>query len=102
MSMEDDSIRIQQLEVQAHIGVPEHERASLQRLTFNLTLWPVRLSEELGDEIERAVNYASVCEKVKKFVEPRRDRLIETLADARSEEHTSELQSPCNLVCRLL
>src|SRR3989454_6159045 len=23
-------------------------------------------------------------------------------ANARSEEHTSELQSPCNLVCRLL
>src|SRR5256885_7737387 len=25
-----------------------------------------------------------------------------SLAGARSEEHTSELQSPCNLVCRLL
>src|SRR2546426_8271514 len=25
-----------------------------------------------------------------------------TLATGRSEEHTSELQSPCNLVCRLL
>src|SRR5688500_19691963 len=25
-----------------------------------------------------------------------------TLHDNRSEEHTSELQSPCNLVCRLL
>src|SRR5256885_17119040 len=25
-----------------------------------------------------------------------------TLPKARSEEHTSELQSPCNLVCRLL
>src|SRR2546426_2344262 len=24
------------------------------------------------------------------------------LRDVRSEEHTSELQSPCNLVCRLL
>src|SRR2546426_4451313 len=24
------------------------------------------------------------------------------VGDARSEEHTSELQSPCNLVCRLL
>src|SRR5256885_6181097 len=24
------------------------------------------------------------------------------LLEARSEEHTSELQSPCNLVCRLL
>src|SRR5256885_2764090 len=26
----------------------------------------------------------------------------DTLLPARSEEHTSELQSPCNLVCRLL
>src|SRR5688500_20003957 len=25
-----------------------------------------------------------------------------SLRDKRSEEHTSELQSPCNLVCRLL
>src|SRR5256885_7091179 len=29
-------------------------------------------------------------------------RLQEKLAARRSEEHTSELQSPCNLVCRLL
>src|SRR5256885_13106168 len=27
---------------------------------------------------------------------------IATAAAGRSEEHTSELQSPCNLVCRLL
>src|SRR5256885_10075545 len=27
---------------------------------------------------------------------------IEGFGEARSEEHTSELQSPCNLVCRLL
>src|SRR2546426_6517793 len=35
--------------------------------------------------------------------EPRRavDRLERALVH-RSEEHTSELQSPCNLVCRLL
>src|SRR5256885_9810313 len=25
-----------------------------------------------------------------------------TIATSRSEEHTSELQSPCNIVCRLL
>src|SRR5256885_2527472 len=30
------------------------------------------------------------------------DSLRFALGDARSEEHTSELQSPCNLVCRLL
>src|SRR2546426_8349674 len=29
-------------------------------------------------------------------------RLRPRLAVGRSEEHTSELQSPCNLVCRLL
>src|SRR5256885_9853177 len=29
-------------------------------------------------------------------------RVIETRGSVRSEEHTSELQSPCNLVCRLL
>src|SRR5256885_9961015 len=27
---------------------------------------------------------------------------VDAVAGARSEEHTSELQSPCNLVCRLL
>src|SRR5205807_10664986 len=27
--------------------------------------------------------------------------LLQLLASRRSEEHTSELQSPCNLVCRL-
>src|SRR5256885_12222639 len=30
------------------------------------------------------------------------DELRRPLAIPRSEEHTSELQSPCNLVCRLL
>src|SRR5256885_8336893 len=42
-------------------------------------------------------------------IPPRRDILMETMndilagkIDVRSEEHTSELQSPCNLVCRLL
>src|SRR5256885_13130390 len=28
--------------------------------------------------------------------------VVDRIGDARSEEHTSELQSPCNLVCRLL
>src|SRR5256885_12077389 len=30
------------------------------------------------------------------------DELFEGCHEWRSEEHTSELQSPCNLVCRLL
>src|SRR5256885_11523455 len=34
-------------------------------------------------------------------LEPRGD-LVDPASGIRSEEHTSELQSPCNLVCRLL
>src|SRR3989454_2799533 len=33
---------------------------------------------------------------------PRRDCTTAWISSTRSEEHTSELQSPCNLVCRLL
>src|SRR2546426_8693071 len=36
------------------------------------------------------------------FYDPDPERARSPLDPARSEEHTSELQSPCNLVCRLL
>ena len=77
-----DSIHIERLEMEAHLGVPEEERASAQRLSFNITFWPTRQVEELNDEIARAVNYADVCAETKEFVATRRDKLIETLADA--------------------
>ena len=77
-----DVIKIEQLEVLAHIGVPDDERASAQKLTVNLALFPVRSLDDLNDEIGRAVNYAAVCDEVNKFVEQRRDKLIETLAHA--------------------
>jgi dihydroneopterin aldolase len=79
---DDDVIRIEQIEVLAHIGVPDEERAKAQRLTFNLMLWPARPLAELDDEISRAVNYAAVCAEVSRFVQDRRDKLIETLAQA--------------------
>ena len=79
---DEEMIRIEQLELRAQIGVPEDERASAQRLTFNFALFPVRPFRDLNDEIGRAVNYAAVCDEVKKFVGQRRDKLIETLADA--------------------
>ena len=78
----DHQIHIEQLEVFAHIGVPEEERSAPQRLTFSITLWPIRDASQLDDQIAKAVNYAAVCAQTKKFVRGRRDRLIETLADA--------------------
>jgi dihydroneopterin aldolase len=78
----DDRIHIEGLTVPANIGVPEEERAAAQRLSFNITLWPTRPMSELNDEIGGAVNYAAVGAEVKKFVDQRRDKLIETLAHA--------------------
>ena len=77
----DDQIQIQGLEVSAHIGVPDEERAAPQKLTFNLTLWPVRSMHDLDDDLSLAVNYATVSAAVKKFIRQRSDKLIETLAD---------------------
>lgn len=85
MTSEDkfgDHIHIEQLEVFAHIGVPDEERSQPQRLTLSITFWPTKQGTELGDDIGRVVNYASVCTETKKFVQSRSDRLIETLADA--------------------
>lgn len=84
MQTEDagDAIRIEQLEVFAHIGVPDEERAASQRLVFNITFWPAHNGPELGDDIARTVDYAAVCAETRSFVQGRSDRLIETLADA--------------------
>lgn len=78
----NDHIHIEQLEISARIGVPDDERSKPQRLTISITLWPAKQGQELGDDIGRAVNYASVCTEAKNFVQARSDRLIETLADA--------------------
>lgn len=78
----EDQIHIEGLEVFAHIGVPDEERALAQKLTFHIALWPIRPLNELQDDIGRAVNYAAVCAEVEKFAGQRQDKLIETLADA--------------------
>lgn len=75
-------IHISQLELMAHIGVPDQERANPQRLTISLTLWPTHDGTDFHDDINRTVNYAAVCAETKRFVGMRRDKLIETLANA--------------------
>lgn len=79
---DSDQIHIEGLEVLARMGVSDEERASAQRLIFNITFWPRGRAVMLDDDIARTVNYAAVCAEAKTFVEARADRLIETLADA--------------------
>src|SRR6266850_6759833 len=58
--------------------------------------------------ISRELNFnrsslASASRTARRIVSgPSRPKTTVLVTPARSEEHTSELQSPCNLVCRLL
>jgi len=76
-----DQIHIEQLEIFARVGVPEKERATPQRLTVSITLWPKQDMRDLADQIGRTVNYSAVAEEAKNFARDQSVNLIETLAD---------------------
>jgi len=76
-----DEVHIEQLEVFTVIGVLEHERKGLQRLTVSISFWPYEEAQDLADNIEKAVNYSAVAEETKRFAREQAVNLIETLAD---------------------
>src|SRR2546426_5083294 len=70
------------------------------------TLFPTRRSSDLAGKSFFA-NVEAACDQIQRAVKARsfgRGEAAVAMRDwsERSEEHTSELQSPCNLVCRLL
>ena len=76
-----DEIHIEQLDVFTRVGVPEEERAKLQRLTVSISFWPYHQTSDLADHIERTVNYSAVAEETKNFVRDQSVSLIETLVE---------------------
>lgn len=76
-----DEIHIEELAVDAKIGVPAEERGTEQRLVFSIKLVPRSNFRALGDDLARTVDYAAVAAEVRRFVALRNVKLIETLAD---------------------
>ena|ERR1700751_4359845 len=74
-------IHIEQIEVFSVIGVLEHERKGLQRLTVTISFLPYQQTRDLADKIDNAVNYSAVAEETKRFAREQTVNLIETLAD---------------------
>src|SRR5256885_12225164 len=52
-----------------------------------------------GDRLQRPQGRPAVNDRLGQRLDV---GIVDRLLAVRSEEHTSELQSPCNLVCRLL
>jgi FolB domain-containing protein len=80
------SIRIEQLEISARIGVTAEERAQPQRITVNITVWPNAPFEQLHDDIARTINYVELCRTIREIVESREWNLIETVASDLSSQ----------------
>ncbi len=76
-----DTILIDRLELSAHVGVPDEERAVAQRLTVSLRLEVARDFHDLDDDITKTVDYFAVCGAIEALAAERPRRLIETLAE---------------------
>lgn len=87
----DDAIHIEQLEMFAHVGVPDHERDKPQRITVTITAWPKATLYGLGDDIGSTINYSAIARSVRNVVDERRDKLIETLAEKIAERLLRDL-----------
>jgi FolB domain-containing protein len=75
-----DRVHLEQLELDACIGVTEDERSKRQRLVLNITVYPQLTFDRLGDDIDKAVNYVALCRSARELVEGREWNLIETVA----------------------
>ncbi len=73
-------IRVDGLEIDAHVGVPDEEIANAQRLLLDLEIEPVLAFPEMAENVDRTVDYFEVCEAVRAFAAAGKWRLIESLA----------------------
>lgn len=76
-----NSIHISRLALHCHIGVPEEERAMIQRLEVSMTLFTtLDQYRDLKEDLERTVDYAEVCASIRELAGSRPRKLMETLA----------------------
>lgn len=70
------------LEIAAHLGALPGEKDRPQRLTVTLELWPEGGFSGLDDRLDRALDYAAVCARLRELVAGMRPDLLETVAEA--------------------
>lgn len=83
--MKDDEIEIRRLEVETHIGVPDGERATPQKLWISVWMQSSQGFTGLQDKVEHTVDYADVASKLADLASSKPRHLIETLATDTAE-----------------
>src|SRR2546426_3043992 len=89
------------------LGLPGRDGLEVTRELRRSSNVPIVMLTARGEEADRIVGLEVGADDyvVKPFspkeLVARVRAVLRRTANARSEEHTSELQSPCNLVCRL-
>jgi len=81
-----DRVLVEGLQVEALVGVYDHERDAPQPLLFDLELSYDNRVPAASDAVADTVDYAAVCEAVRRFVSGRRPQLLETLAEGLAGE----------------
>lgn len=75
-----DSVIVRDLEIDAHVGVTEEERATPQRVLVSLEVFRDLGEASRTDDLERTVDYGSLVPAVARLVEGSRCKLLEKLA----------------------
>lgn len=76
-----DIIHIQGLQTVVRLGVPAEERLQWQTVEVDVTLTPKTGFADLGDAIERTVDYGRVAVEIREVAAIKPRALIETLAE---------------------
>jgi len=77
-----DKVFIENFEIETIIGIYDHERVNRQKVVLDIELYcDIKPASESGD-IDKALNYKTLTDKLKLMVEESQFLLIETLAES--------------------
>lgn len=85
-----DKVLIERLQVKAVVGVFEWERQIEQPLLIDVLLHVDTRKAAQTDELQYAVNYQAVAERITQLIQARQAKLLETLANQVAEMILSE------------
>jgi len=89
-----DIVYIQALELDAVIGVYEWERQVEQRLLLDLELGVDNKKAAVSDNLDDALDYFQISQRVRAFVVEQRVQLVETLAERIAQLLQNEFSVP--------